>query len=176
MVEAIVDKMVRRHPHVFGDDTMRDSAAQTRAWEAQKAEERAAKGKDDSLLDDVPAALPALLRAVKLQKRAARVGFDWPETRQVMDKIHEEMAELSEAVIELKDPAKIEEELGDLLFVYSNLARKLKVDPEHALRQANAKFERRFHYIERALADQGRTPDDATLDEMDALWNEAKKA
>ncbi len=176
VVEAIVDKMVRRHPHVFGDDTMRDSAAQTRAWEAQKAEERAAKGKDDSLLDDVPAALPALLRAVKLQKRAARVGFDWPETRQVMDKIHEEMAELSEAVIELEDPAKIEEELGDLLFVYSNLARKLKVDPEHALRQANAKFERRFHYIERALADQGRTPDDATLDEMDALWNEAKKA
>ena len=176
VVEAIVDKMVRRHPHVFGDDTMRDSAAQTRAWEAQKAEERAAKGKDDSLLDDVPAALPALLRAVKLQKRAARVGFDWPETRQVMDKIHEEMAELSEAVIELEDPAKIEEELGDLLFVYSNLARKLKVDPEHALRQANAKFERRFHYIERALADQDRTPDDATLDEMDALWNEAKKA
>ena len=176
VVEAIVDKMVRRHPHVFGDDTMRDSAAQTRAWEAQKAEERAAKGKDDSLLDDVPAALPALLRAVKLQKRAARVGFDWPETRQVMDKIHEEMAELSEAVIELEDPAKIEEELGDLLFVYSNLSRKLKVDPEHALRQANAKFERRFHYIERALADQGRTPDDATLDEMDALWNEAKKA
>ena len=176
VVEAIVDKMVRRHPHVFGDEIMRDSAAQTRAWEAQKAEERAAKGKDDSLLEDVPAALPALLRAVKLQKRAARVGFDWPETRQVMDKVHEEMAELSEAVIELEDPAKIEEELGDLLFVYSNLARKLKVDPEHALRQANAKFERRFHYIERALADQGRTPDDATLDEMDALWNEAKKA
>ena len=147
-----------------------------KAIERAEKRQKTNKNTPDSLMDDVPLPLPGMTRAVKLQKRAARVGFDWPETRQVMDKIHEEMAELSEAVIELEDPAKIEEELGDLLFVYSNLARKLKVDPEHALRQANAKFERRFHYIERALADQDRTPDDATLDEMDALWNEAKKA
>jgi len=175
VVAAVVDKMVRRHPHVFGDAAIEDAEAQTEAWEAHKAKERAAKGRDAGLLDDVPKALPALMRAAKLQKRAARVGFDWPEARQALDKVQEEMAELAEAVTELDDPEKIREELGDLLFVYSNLARKLDVDPEDALRRANGKFERRFRYIERALAEQGRTPDDASLEEMDALWNAAKK-
>lgn len=175
VTRGIVDKMVRRHPHVFGDEEIKDAAAQTASWETLKAQERADKGRDDSLLDDVPRALPALLRALKLQKRAARAGFDWPETRQVLDKINEEMLELSEAVSQSDDINHITDEMGDILFSYANLARKLKVDPEDALRGANAKFERRFRYIEQKLAERDSHPNDSTLDEMDALWNAAKK-
>jgi ATP diphosphatase len=170
---AIADKMVERHPHVFGDESRDKSAEQqTRDWEAVKAAERAAKAKG-GVLDDVALGLPALMRAEKLQKRAARVGFDWPGIGQVIDKIAEEARELAEA----KDAApqdEIEGELGDLFFVLANLARHLKVDPEVALRRANAKFTRRFAHIEARLAEEGKRPEDSTLEEMDALWDEAK--
>ncbi|MSO69656.1 MAG: nucleoside triphosphate pyrophosphohydrolase [Alphaproteobacteria bacterium] len=182
---AIADKMIRRHPHVFADATIESASAQTRAWEDQKASERGAKaepdGKAPSVLSGVALALPALLRAEKLQKRAARVGFDWPEVKQVFDKIDEELAEIRHAIDHPPaEPAarlsKLHDELGDLLFACANLARHLKVDPEDALRGTNAKFERRFRFIEAALAKVGRTPSDATLDEMEALWQEGKKA
>jgi tetrapyrrole methylase family protein/MazG family protein/ATP diphosphatase len=171
---AICDKMVRRHPHVFGDAAFESTAEQSAAWESIKAAERAAKGAHRSgVLDDVPAGLPGLVRAVKLTKRAARVGFDWPSTAEVLAKLHEEVAEL-EAEVEAGDKAKAREELGDLLFVCANLARKLDVDPEDTLRAANAKFIRRFGHIEASLASQGRTPEQSDLAEMDRLWNEAK--
>ena len=170
---AIADKMVARHPHVFGEAS-RDKTAeqQTRDWEAVKAAERAAKARG-GVLDDVALGLPALMRAEKLQKRAARVGFDWPGVGEVLDKIAEEARELAEA----RDTAaqdEIEDEMGDLLFVAANLARHLRVDPEVALRRANAKFTRRFAHIEARLAEAGRRPEDATLQEMDALWDDAK--
>jgi ATP diphosphatase len=172
---AIADKMVARHPHVFGAESRDKSAEQqTRDWEAVKAAERASKARGGTL-DDVALALPALMRAEKLQKRAARVGFDWPEIGQVVDKIAEEARELAE----VKDSAaqdKIEEEMGDLLFVMANLARHLKVDPEIALRNANAKFTRRFAFIEAQLAERGKRPEDSDLAEMDALWDAAKRA
>ncbi|MFN3955797.1 MAG: nucleoside triphosphate pyrophosphohydrolase [Pararhodobacter sp.] len=174
VVRAIADKMVARHPHVFGDSTIADAAAQTDAWETQKARERAARAQT-GVLDDVPLALPALMRAVKLQKRAARVGFDWPGIGPVVDKIIEEAHELAEAR-ERRNPAETFEEFGDLLFVMANLARHLEIDPEAALRAANEKFTRRFRAIEAALATAGRRPQDSTLEEMDALWNEAKLA
>jgi len=173
VAKAICDKMLRRHPHVFGQADGRTSAEQTDAWEVIKAGERAAKGKATSLLDDIPASLPAMTRAVKLTKRAARVGFDWPNTAEVLAKLREELAEL-EVEIDAGDQAKAREELGDLLFVVANLARKLDIEPEDALRSANAKFVRRFSYIERSLAVQGRTPDQSNLAEMDGLWNAAK--
>ena len=173
VAQAICDKMLRRHPHVFGQADGRTSAEQTDAWEVIKAGERAAKGKAASLLDDIPASLPAMTRAVKLTKRAARVGFDWPNTTEVLAKLREELAEL-EVEIDAGDQAKAREELGDLLFVVANLARKLDIEPEDALRSANAKFVRRFSYIERSLADRGRTPDQSDLAEMDDLWNAAK--
>lgn len=175
VAQAIVDKLVRRHPHVFGDEVQRSSAEQTRAWEAIKAEERAAKGRAASVLDDVPAGLPALTRAVKLTKRAGRVGFDWPSPAEVLEKLREEVAEL-EVEIESGDAQAIREELGDLLFVCANLGRKLDVDPEDALRAANAKFVRRFGAIESALAAQGRSPAQASLAEMEELWTQAKRA
>ena len=173
ITRGISDKMVARHPHVFGDDS-RDKSAQQQVqdWEHVKAAERAARAKG-GVLDDVALGLPALMRAVKLQKRAARVGFDWPSTDQVLDKMQEEARELVEARDTLSD-AEVAEEFGDLLFVMANLARHLQLDPEEALRAANAKFTRRFQSIERALAAQGRSPADSTLDEMDALWNAAK--
>lgn len=175
---AIADKMERRHPHVFGDAAHRDSAAQTVAWETQKAQERdtkrAAKGAERAgVLADVPAGLPALTRAVKLTRRAARVGFDWAEASTVIAKLREETDEL-EAELPGADPALVREELGDLLFVCANLARKLDVDPEDALRGANAKFIRRFGHIEASLATAGRSPEQSDLAEMDRLWNEAK--
>lgn len=173
VARAIGDKMVTRHPHVFGDES-RDKTAEDQVadWETVKAAERAAKAKG-GVLDDVALGLPALMRAEKLQKRAARVGFDWPEIGMVIDKIAEEARELAE----VKDTAaqdKIEEEMGDLLFVMANLSRHLKVDPEVALRGANAKFMRRFQFIEAALKDAGKTPHDSDLDEMDKLWDAAK--
>jgi ATP diphosphatase len=174
VVAAITSKMVRRHPHVFGDGTTIGSAAeQTVAWDEHKKRERAGRA-TGGLLDDVPAALPALLRAVKLQKRAATVGFDWDNARKVLEKLAEESAEIVEAA-ESSDAAKIEEEVGDLLFVAANLARHLKVEPETALRAANAKFVRRFKSIEAALAKERRTTAEASLDEMEAFWQAAKK-
>lgn len=176
VARAIVDKLVRRHPHIFAATEARDAAEQTRAWEAIKAEERAAKAQGAAgVLDDVPAGLPAMTRAVKLTRRAARVGFDWPSSAQVIDKLHEELAEL-QMEINSGDPHAMREELGDLLFVCANLARKLDIDPEDALRAANAKFTRRFRSIESALAADGRSPEDSSLDEMEALWTAAKQA
>ena len=175
VVGAICDKMIRRHPHVFAEAAYRDVGEQNLAWESIKAEERAAKGRAESVLDDVPAGLPALTRAVKLTRRAGRVGFDWPDPPAVLDKLHEEVAEL-EVEIAAGDHAKAREELGDLLFVCANLARKLDLDPEDALRAANAKFIRRFGHIERSLAADGRKPEQSTLEEMEALWVEAKRA
>jgi tetrapyrrole methylase family protein/MazG family protein/ATP diphosphatase len=175
VAEAISDKLLRRHPHVFGDAAQRDSAQQTVAWETIKAEERAGKGRAESVLQDVPVGLPALTRALKLTKRAGRVGFDWPSVREVLEKLDEEVAELT-AEIDRGDVEAAREELGDLLFVCANLARKLDVDAEGALRGANAKFVRRFASIERALAAQGRSPEQATLEEMEALWTAAKQA
>ena len=172
VVRTIADKMVARHPHVFGDTAIADAEAQTHAWEAQKARERAARAQT-GVLDDVPLALPALMRAVKLQKRAARVGFDWPDIGPVVEKITEEARELAEAS-ESRSPAETFEEFGDLMFVMANLARHLDIDPEAALRAANDKFTRRFQSIEAALKAQGRRPQDSTLEEMDALWDDAK--
>ena len=173
VVEAIISKMTARHPHVFGGHkTPETAAAQTVAWEEHKRGERAAK--QAGILDDVPYALPALLRAEKLQKRAGSVGFDWESAPKVVEKIAEEAAEIVEAQTSGASADRLAEEVGDLLFAVANLARHLKVDPENALRCANAKFVRRFHAIEAGLAARGRTPAEATLDEMEALWQEAK--
>jgi ATP diphosphatase len=174
---TIADKMVDRHPHVFGDLKITDADAQTVSWEARKAAERAKKNGAEAAgtLDGVARALPALLRAEKIQKRAARVGFDWKTIGPVIDKIEEELAELrSELSAGKIDQARTADELGDVLFAVANLARHCKVDPEAALRSTNDKFERRFRHIERRLRDQGRNPADATLEEMEDLWQEAK--
>ncbi|MFN3273162.1 MAG: nucleoside triphosphate pyrophosphohydrolase [Paracoccus sp. (in: a-proteobacteria)] len=172
---AISDKLIFRHPHVFGDENRDKSAEQqVRDWEAIKAVERAGKA-ERGTLDGVALGLPALTRAVKLQNRAARVGFDWPGAADVLDKITEETAELVEARDSL-GPDALEEEFGDLMFVMANLARHLKIDPELALRRANAKFMRRFQSIEAALAAEGRSPEDSDLPEMDRLWDQAKAA
>ena len=176
VAEVIAEKMIRRHPHVFGAVDVSDAESQTRHWEELKAEERAAKGADSAqgpqrLLDGIPHALPALLRAVKLQKRAARVGFDWPETTQVFEKMAEEIGEIKAEIASGGAPERLEGEVGDLLFVVANLARHLKVDPEAALREANRKFERRFGYIEDTL---GENLAEATLDEMEQAWQASK--
>lgn len=175
VVEAVCDKMIRRHPHVFGDAAIADSAAQNVAWKEHKAHERAQSSTPDaSALDGVARALPALLRAQKLQKRAARVGFDWPEARPILDKVNEEMAELAAELVENPDPERLRDEFGDLLFVYVNLARHLKIDAEAALRHTNAKFERRFKKIEHYLGEQGKSPEDSSLEELEVLWIRAK--
>lgn len=174
VANTMSDKMVSRHPHVFGTESREKSAEQqTRDWEMIKAAERATKA-ETRTLDGVALGLPALLRAVKLQKRAARVGFDWPSTDQVLSKIIEETQELVEARDSM-DQTAIEEEFGDLLFVVANLARHLKIDPEAALRAANAKFVRRFSYIEDELAALGKRPEDSSLEEMDQFWDKAKQ-
>ncbi|MCP8463601.1 nucleoside triphosphate pyrophosphohydrolase [Pseudomonas sp. ZM23] len=186
VVDGITRKLVRRHPHVFPDGDLYgepdpaklEEAAVKQRWEELKAEERAAKAAEPvqlSLLDDVPAALPALSRAAKLQKRASQVGFDWADALPVVDKVREELDEVLEAMANDDEQAQAEE-VGDLLFVVVNLARKLKVDPETALRAANGKFERRFRYIETALREQGRNLEGCSLDDMDELWGEAKRA
>lgn len=177
VVRAICEKMIRRHPHVFGDEKARAAGTVSTRWEEIKAEEKAAKGKSKgrSLLDDVPMALPALTRALKLQKRAATVGFDWPSTANVLDKLNEEMLELSHELAKGGDKDRLEDEFGDILFVYANLARHLEIDPEAALRRTNAKFRRRFGRIEEKLAAQNRALTDSNLEEMDAMWNEAKR-
>ena len=187
VIGAIADKLVRRHPHVFADAKVKDAADQTRAWEDIKAAERAAAGNGPgtsgrgvaapvSALDGVAKGLPALLRALKLQKRAARVGFDWAEAIRILDKLREETAEMEVEIKAGAPAARMKDELGDLLFVCVNLARRLEVDPESALRHANAKFERRFKVMESLLATQGKKPETTPLDEMEALWVEAKKS
>jgi ATP diphosphatase len=174
VANAISDKMVARHPHVFGAESRDKSAEQQTAdWESIKATERATKSKQ-GVLEDVALALPALMRAAKLQKRAARVGFDWPNISQVLDKIQEETQELVEAKKTLTQ-TEVVEEYGDLMFVMVNLGRHLKVDAEEALRGANMKFTRRFQYIENELARQGLSPEKSNLNDMDRLWNDAKK-
>lgn len=175
VARAIADKMVRRHPHVFGEAAVRDAAAQTRAWEAQKAAERAARPDGAGTLANIPPSLAALTRAVKLTRRAARVGFDWPDAGAVLDKLDEETAELR-AELPAADPARLADEVGDMLFVLTNLARKLDLDPEACLRGANAKFERRFAAVEARLAAEGRAPADASLAEMEAAWQAVKRA
>lgn len=174
VARAVSDKMVRRHPHVFGDEPTPDAAARTRRWEAVKAAERAARN-DGGALDGVVRALPALSRALKLQRRAARVGFDWRSVEPVLGKLREELAEL-EVELDRPDapPARVADEIGDLLFSCVNLARHVGADPEAALREANDKFERRFRRVEALLAAAGRTPEQASPDEMDRLWERAK--
>ena len=176
---AITDKMMRRHPHVFGSAEVDDARAQGHAWEAAKATERASRAGAEGaarVLDDVPLALPALVRAGKLQRRAARVGFDWPEPVQVVDKIEEEIAEVRAELGRSASLERLSDEIGDLLFALVNLARHLEVDAEASLRLANAKFERRFGAIEDALRAGGRRFADVSLDEMEALWQQAKAA
>ncbi len=178
VAEAICDKLVRRHPHVFGDAKVDGAAAQTRAWEEHKANERRGKapeGAGESVLDGVVLALPALTRALKLQRRAARVGFDWDDAARVLDKFGEETKEIEREMAAGAAAERLEDEIGDLLFTCVNLARKIDLDPEKALRQGNAKFERRFRRVEALLAADGRRPEDATLAEMEALWSRAKQ-
>jgi MazG family protein len=174
---AISDKMIRRHPHVFGGESAETAEDVKLSWEEIKAAERAEKAEntESSALDGVSKGLPALLRAAKLQKRAARVGFDWPESSQVFLKIDEELAELKEEIENGAEHDRIEDELGDLFFVLVNLARHLKVDPETALRRCNGKFERRFRALERDLTETGRSLQEASLDEMEAGWQAAKQ-
>ena len=173
VVDAICDKMERRHPHVFGNASVADAEAQTIAWEEHKRRERAAK--QQSVLDDVPLGLPALTRANKLGKRAAQVGFEWADVSGALDKVQEEVEELRQELGPTLDLDRVQREIGDLLFSLVNVCRYLKIDPENALRSTNAKFERRFRYIEERLRSQGRAPQDATLEEMDALWEDPKR-
>lgn len=194
VIAGITAKMIRRHPHVFGDDAARSAGAAKGFWEAIKATEKAAKAAErarlgiaapaasSTVLGDVPLGMTALTRAVKLQTKAAAVGFDWPDTGPVFDKVREEVAELQAEVAAATDNQRemagtaLEEEYGDLLFVMANLARHLRLDPEAALRRANDKFTRRFRAIEQELAQRGRTPAESTLAEMDAIWNEVRAA
>ncbi len=173
VVKSISDKMLRRHPHVFGEAEIESAGAQTRNWEALKAQERAKAGKARSLLDDVPRALPALTRAAKLTGRVARVGFDWQSADKVYDKLEEELGEVREAAAS-GDKAALKDELGDVLFVAANLCRKYGVDPEAALAGTNRKFAARFAYMERAAAKAGQRLEDLSLEDMDALWEAAK--
>jgi ATP diphosphatase len=172
VINAICDKLERRHPHVFGDARIDSARAQTVAWEEHKRLERAMK--NDSVLADVPLGLPALTRADKLGKRAAQVGFEWRDVSGALDKLDEEFAELRNEIARGAERGEIANELGDVLFCVVNVCRYLQIDPETSLRNTNAKFERRFRYVERRLKEQGRTPEQATLEEMDRLWDEAK--
>jgi MazG family protein len=174
-LDAINEKLIRRHPHVFGEETASTAGDVRRIWGEVKAEEKKRKGENGAgLLDPVPRALPALVEAQQLTSRAAHAGFDWDRAEQVLEKLHEELAEF-EAARRSASREELEDELGDLLFVLVNLARFVKVDPEQALRKTNAKFRRRFGYIERRLKEQGKSPEAATLAEMDALWEESKR-
>ena len=169
VIAAICQKMIRRHPHVFGDEEARSAKLAKGFWEDMKARERKDRPRS-GLLNTVPVALPGLTRALKLQAKAARVGFDWPSVENVYDKIAEEVAEFREA-----PDSKKPEEFGDLLFAMANVARHMGIDPEAALRGTNAKFERRFAHIEQRLSEAGKTPAESTLEEMDSLWDEAKR-
>lgn len=189
VVQAISEKLVRRHPHVFGDDDLKSDVEIKVMWDRIKRQEKSAKERSEqakaSILDDIPVCLPALTRAVKLQNKAAKVGFDWPDASFVFDKIEEELLEVREAYSQAqqereeqelspRSQEKLTEEIGDLMFVITNLARHMKIDPEHAARGANNKFCSRFSYIEQELLNSGRSLDEASLEEMDALWDEAK--
>ncbi len=174
VVEAIITKMIRRHPHIFADAPPRSPEAQTAAWEDGKAAERVTKG-CASTLDGVARTLPPMTRAIKLQNRAAGVGFDWNGPEEVFAKINEELDELRYEVSILASQDRIEDEFGDVLFACVNLARKLKINPEQALGRANGKFERRFRHVEARLADLGRHPRDASLEEMEEFWVDAKR-
>ena len=200
VVERIHSKMVRRHPHVFGDSRVRDNEELLRNWEAMKAEEKRAAGKDAespdaSLLDGVSARLPALMESHQLATKAARVGFDWQRVEDIFDKLHEEIEELREAIREQREAkaagggaegraeaataeeprdVRVREELGDVLFAVSNIARHLGVEPEAALKLTNRKFRRRFRHVERGLRERGRAPGESSLEEMEAFWQEAK--
>jgi MazG family protein len=181
-LDAINEKLLRRHPHVFGDESAQTAGDVKKIWSEVKAAEKKGKGKtSEGLLDSVPRTLPALVEAQQITSRAAQVGFDWETPEQVIEKLHEELAELDEARRNPSPPAmtgshdEMENELGDLLFVLVNLARFLKVDPEQALRRTNAKFRQRFGFIERKLAERGKKPGESNIEEMEALWQEAKK-
>lgn len=177
VVATLVDKLTRRHPHVFGDAQVGDAQQQRREWERHKAAERAgkARGAVPSILDDVPMALPALTRAVKLQRRAARVGFDWHRLEEVADKVEEELQEVCDEITAAGGRERLRHEIGDLLLACSNLARYADIDPEDALRAANRRFERRFRRIEHWLAEEGKHPEASSLEEMDTLWRRAKE-
>lgn len=174
-LDAVNAKLVRRHPHVFGAESAATAGDVKRIWGEVKAAEKKDKGReDDSLLSSVPRALPALVEAQQIASRAAGVGFDWENAEQVIEKLHEELGELDEAR-RLASQDELENEIGDLLFVLVNLARFMKVDPEQALRRTNRKFRERFAHIERRLAEQGKKPADSNIEEMEALWQEAKR-
>jgi nucleoside triphosphate diphosphatase len=172
VANAIYNKMLRRHPHVFGDVEIGSVAAQNEAWEAHKARERAASGAADSVLDGIALALPALLRAGKVSRRAARIGFDWPDAGAVIPKLAEEIGEIEAEIADGGAKDRLEDEVGDLLFAAANLARKLDVEPETALRRATAKFERRFRKVEALAAERGIGRD---LDALEALWQQVKR-
>lgn len=174
VAHGIADKMIRRHPHVFGDAVVESAAAQRRAWEEVKAAERAREVADPSVLAGLPLALPALTRAEKLQRRAARIGFDWPEPAPILAKIEEELDEVRASLAAREPKEKLAEELGDLLFAVVNLARRLEVDAEEALRAANAKFERRFRAVEERARAAGSDPASLGLEALDRLWEEVK--
>lgn len=188
VVDAIHTKMVRRHPHIFGDATAKDTADVLRSWEAIKAEEKRAAGKDigeakkESLLDGVSSRVPALMEAHQLSTKAARVGFDWQRIEDIFDKLDEEINELRAAIKERAETKSkdnethVREELGDVMFAVANIARHLQEEPEAALKVTNKKFRRRFHYIEQKLKERTRAPDTASLEEMEALWQESKHA
>jgi MazG family protein len=175
VLDAIIQKLIRRHPHVFGDDSAPSASDVKRIWGEVKAAEQREKGtRNHGLLASVPRALPALVEAQQIASRAAHVGFDWETPEQVIEKLHEELGELDRAR-RAASPTELENEIGDLLFVLVNLARFVKVDPEQALRRTNAKFRERFSYIERKLAERGKKIEESNLDEMDELWREAKR-
>ena len=176
VVTAISEKLVRRHPHVFGDEQVEDATSQTARWEQLKAEERQESSDQESALDGVLGSLPALTRAAKIQRRAAREGFDWPDCSGVLDKVEEEFSELrAEIEAESQRPQRIEEEMGDLLFSMVNLCRHLDQDAEGVLRRGTAKFERRFHAMERQLRLEERVLKGLSLEEMEAAWQQAKR-
>ncbi|HLW27156.1 MAG TPA: nucleoside triphosphate pyrophosphohydrolase [Kiloniellales bacterium] len=174
VAEAITRKLIERHPHVFGETCYSDLNEQSRSWEEIKAAERAAKG-EEGALDGVPLALPALLRAYKLQRRAARVGFDWPEVKPVLEKVHEEMDELKAEMLAGSEQDRLEEELGDMLFSMVNLARHLNIEPEAALRRANRKFEDRFRTVEAEISAEGKSLDACSLERLETAWQHAKR-
>ncbi|MGB1109737.1 MAG: nucleoside triphosphate pyrophosphohydrolase, partial [Gammaproteobacteria bacterium] len=176
VMASVNEKLVRRHPHVFADATVASAEEQTEAWERLKAGERAASGQADRSILNGIGALPGFVKAEKLQRRCARVGFDWPDISGAVEKIEEEAEEVKEVLAAGGDSARLEDELGDLLFACVNLARHARIDPETALRHANRKFERRFRAVEAEFASKGRNLEEASLDEMEGAWNRAKTA
>ncbi|KLV06813.1 nucleoside triphosphate hydrolase [Photobacterium aquae] len=177
VVAGLNEKLIRRHPHVFAGSEFASEAEISANWEAEKAKERADKGEDTSVLANIPRALPALTRADKIQKRCAKHGFDWDTLGPVVDKVHEEIDEVLEEVIQVpQDQDRIEEEMGDLLFAVANFSRHLQVKPEHALQRANQKFERRFREVEKNVLEKGRQLEDCTLAELDKIWEQVKAA